>query len=85
MALGPCLYRKHCPIEDAAEVAVVCLAGGNHRLGILGGDLAGMEFVCGQCPIPDALTDEAGACLYLLPIRIFGEVEIQTLYHCRWL
>lgn len=85
MALRSCIYRKERPIEGIAEVELVCLAGGNHRLGILGGDLADMEFVCDRCPIPDALTDEAGACLYLLPIRIFGEVEIGTLYHCRWL
>jgi len=85
MALRPCLYRKERPVEDAAEVKIVCIAGGNHRLGIAGSDLKYMEDVCGQCPIPDALTDEAGACLYLLPIRIFGEVEIETFYQCRWL
>jgi len=83
MALRPCLYRKQRPVEDATEVEIVCLAGGNHRLGIIGSDLAYMETVCGQCPIPDVLTDEAKACLYLLPIRIFGEIEIETFYQCR--
>jgi hypothetical protein len=85
MALRPCLYRKQRAMEDEAEVEIVCLAGGNHRLGIAGVDLKYLEDVCGQCPIPGALTDEARACLYLLPFRIFGEVEIETLYHCRWL
>ena len=84
VALKPCLYRKQRPVEEEAEVEIVCLAGGNHRLAITGsGDLTYLETVCGQCPIPDALTDEAKACLYLLPIRIFGEVEIETFYQCR--
>jgi len=83
MNLRPCLYRKQRPVEDDTEVEIVCLAGGNHRLGITGSDLTCVESVCGQCPIPDVLTEEAKPCLYLLPIRIFGEVEIETLYQCR--
>jgi len=85
MAPRPCIYRKEHQVEDAAEVEIVCLAGGCHRLGIIGSDQTYLEYVCSQCPIPDALTDEAKACLYLLPIRIFGESETETLYHCRWL
>jgi len=85
MSLRPCIYRKERPQEDAAEVEIVCIAGGDHRLGIVGSDGTYMETVCGHCPIPGALTDEAKACLYLLPIRIFGEAEIETFYLCRWL
>jgi len=85
MALRPCIYRKEHQIENSAEVEIVCLAGGNHRLGIAGSDLSFLENVCGECPVPEALTDEAMACLYLLPIRIFGEAEIETFYFCRWL
>ena len=83
MALRFCLYRKERPVEDSAEVEIVCLAGGNNRMGIIGNDLTYMECVCGECPIPDVITEEARACLYILPIRIFGEVEIETLYQCR--
>jgi hypothetical protein len=83
MALRTCLYRQERPVEDATDIEIVCLAGGNHHLGIIGSDLTYMDSVCGQCPIPDVLTEESTACLYLIPIRIFGEVEIETLYQCR--
>jgi hypothetical protein len=83
MALRPCLYRKLRPVEDGTEVEIVCIAGGNHRLGITGSDLTCMRYVCGQCPIPDVLTEESKACLYLIPMRIFGEAEAETLYQCR--
>ncbi len=81
--LRPCIYRKERPREDAPGVEFVCLAGGNHPLGIKEGDQAYLKEVCGSCPIPAALTREAKACLYLLPIRIFLGAEIETLYQCR--
>jgi hypothetical protein len=83
MALKRCIYRMERPIDEVAEVEIVCLAGGNHRLGSAGSDPTYMD-ICGHCPIPDALTEEAGACLFLLPIRIFGEAGIETLYQCRF-
>jgi hypothetical protein len=83
VTLRPCLYRNQRLRENAAEVEIVCLAGGNHFLGIAGGDLRYLEEVCGSCPVPDALTEEARACLYLLPLRIFRENEIETIYQCR--
>ena len=83
MALRFCLYRKERPVEDSAEVEIVCLAGGNHRLAIIGIGSTYMECICGECPIPGVLTDEAHACLYLLPFRIFGGGKPQTLYQCR--
>jgi len=85
MAVRPCIYRKERPLGGASEVEIVCIAGGYQRLGTVGSDRTYMENVCDQCPIPDALTDEARACLYLLPIRVFGEAEIETFYLCRWL
>lgn len=85
MTLAPCLYRQKQPTGDGGGVELVCLAGGNHPLGLLGGDLNYMTKVCGSCPIPAALREEAKPCLYLLPLRIFRENEIETLYHCRWL
>ncbi len=85
MALNPCLYRQERPLPGAHEVEIVCLAGGNHRLGIKGRDPAYLEKACGDCPVPDALADEDRTCLYLLPLRIFGDSGIETLYHCRWL
>jgi hypothetical protein len=81
--LRACLYRLERPLAGTADKEIVCLAGGNHRLGLAGGDARYLASVCGQCPIPEALSEEAKPCLYLLPIRIFGEIEIKTLYQCR--
>lgn len=85
MDLRPCLYREARAPDGGGPTELVCLAGGRHPLGVVGGDLCYLMKVCGTCPIPAALSEEAKPCLYLLPLRIFGEEEIDTLYHCRWL
>lgn len=83
-SLRACLYRLQRQTAAEAEVEMVCLAGGNHRLAVISqGDFAYMEKVCGQCPVPAALSPEANPCLYLLPFRIFRGTEVETLYHCR--
>jgi len=79
----PCPYRQQRPVADALDGEFVCVAGDNHRLGTTGSDLANLEQICRECPIPGILTEEAKPCLHLIPIRIFAEAEVQTLYHCR--
>ncbi len=81
--MTPCLYRSERPVHDEERTETVCLAARAYSLVKKDGHLDEMVEVCSQCPIPEIFAAGTKTCLYLLPMRIFGESEISTMYNCR--
>ena len=64
------------------RVEISCAAGG-FLLGVQGRDDDRIRRICGACPIPRELADDA-ACLHLRPIRIEEGGELLSYFCCRW-
>jgi len=86
MGLPPCEFRLERPAERSRSGAreIACQAAGSVRLGIAGQDTSAIEAICGRCPIPDVLTHDPWACLYLRPIKVLNANEEATYFTCRW-
>ena len=63
---------------------VLCQAGGNFLLGIVGKDTEKIIHICQSCDIPVSMAKGPPLCLHLIPFRVFNNDEAQSYYACQW-
>ena len=63
---------------------VLCQAGGNFFLGIVGKDTERIIQICQSCDIPPSMSKGTSPCLHLIPFRVFNGSEVQSYYVCQW-
>jgi hypothetical protein len=63
---------------------IICEAGGNYSLGIVGKDTEKIVRICQSCDIPVSMAKGTSPCLHLIPFRVFNGEEVQSYYACQW-
>ncbi len=77
-----CELRIEKMLEDGGK-ELVCGAGG-FTLKVPSENGSWMAEACAICPIPDELSGDGWACLYLRPIRVRESGAIKSYFSCRW-
>ena len=63
---------------------LICEAGGNFSLGIVGKNTEKIVEICHSCNIPESMSKGTTPCLHLIPFRVYNEDKGQTYYTCQW-